>query len=195
MFLKSSIFSINLEGDELVEKKWYTLRVYSGQENKVKAHLENEIKFKGLEDRFGRIVVPSEPVLEMRDGKKRLKNRVFFPGYILIEMVLDTQTQHLVQETPGVISFVGPRNHPTEVKPEEVEAVLRKVEKKETEVEQVEIPFRVGDAIRVLDGPFADFTGIIEEVNEEKKKVKVSVSIFGRPTPVELDFLQIELEK
>jgi len=131
----------------------------------------------------------------MRDGKKRLKNKVFFPGYILVEMVLDVQTSHLVQETPGVISFVGPKNHPTEVRPEEVEAVLRKIEKKDTEVERVEVPFKVGDAIRVNDGPFADFTGIIEEVNEEKKKVKVSVSIFGRPTPVELDFLQIELEK
>jgi transcriptional antiterminator NusG len=178
-----------------VEKKWYTLRVYSGQESKVKAHLENEIKFKNFEEKFGRIIVPSEPVLEMREGKKRLKTRVFFPGYLLVEMVLDTQTAHLVQETPGVISFVGPKNHPTEVRPEEVEAVLRKTERKDTEVERIEIPFRVGDAIRVNDGPFADFTGIIEEVNQEKKKVKVSVSIFGRPTPVELDFLQIELEK
>jgi transcriptional antiterminator NusG len=178
-----------------VEKKWYTLRVYSGQETKVKAHLENEIKFKGLEDRFDRIIVPSEPVLEMREGKKRLKNKVFFPGYLLIEMVLDIQTSHLVQETPGVISFVGPKNHPTEVKQEEVDLVLRKIERKDVEVERVEVPFREGDTIRVNDGPFADFTGIIEEVNEEKKKVKVSVSIFGRPTPVELDFLQIELEK
>jgi transcriptional antiterminator NusG len=178
-----------------VEKKWYTLRVYSGQETKVKAHLENEIKFKGLEDKFDRIIVPSEPVLEMREGKKRLKNKVFFPGYLLIEMVLDTQTSHLVQETPGVISFVGPKNHPTEVRQDEVDLVLRKIERKDVEVERVEVPFRVGDAIRVNDGPFADFTGIIEEVNEEKKKVKVSVSIFGRPTPVELDFLQIELEK
>ena len=177
-----------------MDKKWFTLRVYSGQEAKVKAHLEYEIQLKELEDRFGRIVVPSEPVLEMKDGKKRLKNRVFFPGYILVEMVLDTQTKHLVQETSGVISFVGPKNNPTEVKAEEVEAVLRKVEKKETEAEKVETPFRMGDAIRVIDGPFADFTGIIEEINEEKKKVKVSVSIFGRPTPVELDFLQIELE-
>lgn len=178
-----------------MEKKWFTLRVYSSQENKVKAHLENAIQFNGLEEQFGRIIVPSEPVLEMRHGKKRLKNRVFFPGYVLIEMEMNTQTRHLVQETPGVISFVGPKNNPTEVKPEEIEAILRRVEKKETEVERVEVPFRVGDAIRVNDGPFADFTGIIEEVNEEKKKVKVSVSIFGRPTPVELDFLQIELEK
>lgn len=178
-----------------MEKKWYTLRVYSGQENKVKAHLENDIDFKNLGEFFGRVIVPSEPVLEMRNGKKRLKNRVFFPGYILVEMELNSRTRHLIMETPGIISFVGPRNSPTEVKPEEIELVLRKVEKKETEAERVEVPFRLGDAIRVIDGPFADFTGIIEDVNEEKKKVKVSVSIFGRPTPVELDFLQIEMEK
>ncbi|RMG66834.1 MAG: transcription termination/antitermination protein NusG [Calditrichaeota bacterium] len=179
----------------MVEKKWYTLRVYSGQENKVKAHLENAIKFKGMEDEFGRIIVPSEPVLEMRDGKKRLKNRVFFPGYVLIEMNYNTRTAHLVQETPGVIGFVGTKNKPEPVRPEEVEAVLRKVERKETEIEKVDVPFQVGDVIRVIDGPFADFTGVVEEINEEKKKVKVSVSIFGRPTPVELDFLQVELEK
>ncbi|MFQ5583936.1 MAG: transcription termination/antitermination protein NusG, partial [Calditrichia bacterium] len=177
------------------EKKWYSLRVMSGQENKVKTQLENEIKFKGMEDQFGRIIVPSEPVLEMRGGKKRLKNKVFFPGYVLIEMNYNTQTAHLVQETPGVISFVGPRNKPQTVRPEELETILRRVEREETEVEKLEIPFRVGDSIRVMDGPFADFTGIVEEINEEKKKVKVSVSIFGRPTPVELDFLQVQLEE
>ncbi len=178
-----------------MEKKWYTLRVISGQENKVKAHLENAIQFKNMEEEFGRVVVPSEPVLEMRNGKKRLKNRVFFPGYVLIEMNYNTRTAHLVQETPGVIGFVGPRNNPEEVKPAEVEAVLRKVERQETDIEKVEVPFRVGDLIRVVDGPFADFTGVVEEINEEKKKLKVSVSIFGRPTPVELDFLQVHLEQ
>ncbi|RMI20785.1 MAG: transcription termination/antitermination factor NusG [Calditrichaeota bacterium] len=176
-------------------KKWYTLRVYSGQENKVKAHLENAIEHKQMQDSFGRIIVPSEPVLEMKDGKKRLKNKVFFPGYILIEMDYNTKTAHLVQEIPGVLGFVGPKNNPEVVRPEEVEAVLRKVERPEAEVERVEVPFQIGDLIRVVDGPFADFTGVVEEINEEKKKVKVSVSIFGRPTPVELDFLQVQLEK
>jgi transcriptional antiterminator NusG len=178
-----------------VEMKWFTLRVYSGQESKVKAQLENAIQFKNMEESFGRIVVPSEPVLEMRDGKKRLKNKVFFPGYILIEMEYNTKTAHLVQEAPGVLGFVGPRNNPEVVRPEEVEAVLRKVERQATESEKVEVPFRIGDVIRVVDGPFADFTGVVEEINEEKKKVKVSVSIFGRPTPVEVDFLQVHLEK
>lgn len=178
-----------------MEKKWYTLRVYSGQETKVKAQLEYAIKTKQMEEAFGRIIVPSEPVLEMKDGKKRLKNKVFFPGYILIEMNYNTQTAHLVQETPGVLGFIGPKNKPEIVRPEEVEHVLRKVERQETEVEKVEVPFQIGDVIRVVDGPFADFTGVVEEINEEKKKVKVSVSIFGRPTPVELDFLQVHLEK
>jgi transcriptional antiterminator NusG len=177
-----------------VEKKWYSLRVLSGQENKVKAHLENEIQFEKMEEQFGRIIVPSEPVLEMRGGKKRLKNKVFFPGYVLIEMFYNTKTAHLVQNAPGVISFVGPKNNPQIVMPDEVEAILRRVERQETEVEKVDVPFHVGDSIRVMDGPFADFTGVVEEINEEKKKVKVSVSIFGRPTPVELDFLQIQPE-
>ncbi len=177
-----------------MEKKWYSLRVYSGQEAKVKAHLENTINFEGMEESFGKIIVPSEPVLEMRKGKKRLKNKVFFPGYILIEMDYNTKTAHLVQETPGIISFVGPKNSPQVVRPEEVDAILRRVERQETEVEKVDVPFHLGDVIRVMDGPFAEFTGVVEEINEEKKKVKVSVSIFGRPTPVELDFLQVQLE-
>jgi len=112
-----------------VAKKWYTLRVISGQENKVKAHLENNIELKGMEEFFGRIIVPSQPVLEMHNGKKRIKNKVFFPGYILIEMEYNNKTAPVVQETPGVIGFVGPKNKPQEVKPEEVEAILRKIEK------------------------------------------------------------------
>ena len=177
-----------------MEKKWYSLRVYSGQEAKVKAHLENTIQFEKMEDYFGKIIVPSEQVLEMRGGKKRLKNKVFFPGYVLIEMDHNTKTAHLVQEAPGVISFVGPKNNPQIVRPEEVDAILRRVERQETEIEKVDVPFSLGDVIRVMDGPFADFTGVVEEINEEKKKVKVSVSIFGRPTPVELDFLQVQIE-
>ncbi|MGH1364351.1 MAG: transcription termination/antitermination protein NusG [Calditrichia bacterium] len=177
--------------------KWYTLRVFSGQEAKVKAHLENAIEFeeKLAAGDIGRVVVPSEPVLELRNGKKRLKNKVFFPGYVLIEMNYNTKSAYVVQETPGVLGFLGPKNNPEVVRGPEVELVLRKVERQESEVEKVEVPFQIGDVIRVVDGPFADFTGVVEEINEEKKKVKVSVSIFGRPTPVELDFLQVHLEE
>jgi len=156
-------------------KKWYSLRIYSGQEGKVKAHIESEIELKSIQDRVGRIIIPSENVVEMRDGKKRVKNRVFFPGYMLIEVELDNLTKHVISGAPGVISFVG---------------------SKEAEIKgKISIPFKVGDPIRVTDGPFNDFTGFVEEINEEKNKVKVNISIFGRPTPVELDFLQVELEK
>ena len=179
------------------QKKWYALRIYSGKEGKVKAHIENEIKLKSIEDKVGTIIIPSENIIEMKDGKKRVKNKVFFPGYMLIEMVLDSQTQHVISNAPGVISFVGPKNEPVPLRDSEVNAVIGKIEKsQEKEVKgKVDIPFSVGDAIRVIDGPFNDFTGVVEEINEEKNKVKVNISIFGRPTPVELDFLQIELEK
>ena len=179
------------------DKKWYALRVYSGKEAKVKAHIENEIKLQGIEDKVGHIVIPSENIIEMKNGKKRVKNKTFFPGYMIIEMLLDNQTKHVIVNAPGVVSFVGPRNEPVPLRDSEVRSILGKIERsRETEVKgKVEIPFKVGDAIRVVDGPFNDFTGFVEEINEEKNKVKVNISIFGRPTPVELDFLQVELEK
>jgi len=179
------------------EKKWYALRVYSGKEARVKAHIENEVKLQDIEKKIGNIIIPSENIIEMKDGKKRVKNRTFFPGYMIIEMELDNQTMHVISNAPGVVSFVGPKNEPTPLRPGEVKSILGKIEKsRETEVKgKISIPFKVGDPIRVVDGPFNDFTGFVEEINEEKNKVKVNISIFGRPTPVELDFLQIELEK
>jgi len=179
------------------EKKWYALRIYSGKEAKVKAHIEHEVKMAGIEEKIGNIVIPSENIIEMKDGKKRVKNKVFFPGYMMVEMILDSQTKHVVVNSPGVISFVGPKNEAVPLRQSEVDNVLGKIEKShEKEIKgKVDIPFSVGDAIKVIDGPFNDFTGFVEEINEEKNKVKVNISIFGRPTPVELDFLQIELEK
>ncbi len=176
------------------EKKWYAIHVLSGHERKVKAYLENEIDRLGLQERITEILIPSEEITEMRDGKRRVKNRVFFPGYMLIEMVLDKETQHVVLNTPGVTNFVGPRNQPQPLRPEEIDRIFGRV-KESAQQEVLEVPFRVGDPIRVIDGPFSDFTGFVEEINREKKKVKVMVSIFGRATPVELDFLQVELEK
>lgn len=179
---------------EELEKKWYAIHVLSGHEKKVKAYLENEIKRLGLEDRITNILIPSEEVTEMRDGKRRVRNRVFFPGYMLLEMVLDKETRHMVLNVPGVTNFVGPGNKPEPLREEEVDRILgRVVEGHDKEV--LDVPFRVGDPIKVIDGPFSDFTGFVEEINREKKKVKVMVSIFGRATPVELDFLQVELEK
>lgn len=174
--------------------KWYAIHVLSGHERKVKAHLENEAEIAGLSEKLSQVLIPSEQITEMREGKKRVRNKVFFPGYMLVEMVLDKETRHLVLNTPGITNFVGPKNEPQALRQEEVDRILGKV-MESTESEVIDIPFRVGDPIRVIDGPFTDFTGFVEEINEEKKKVKVLVSIFGRSTPVELDFLQVELEK
>ncbi len=130
----------------------------------------------------------------MRDGRRRVRNKVFFPGYMLVEMVLDKETQHAILNTPGVTNFVGPKNKPQPLRQDEVDRILGKVEESKSR-EVLDVPFRVGDPIKVIDGPFTDFTGFVEDINKEKKKVKVMVSIFGRSTPVELDFLQVELEK
>ncbi len=175
--------------------KWYSLRVISGQEEKVKKHIEFEVESNNIKDKVGDIIVPMETVLEMKGGKKRVKSKVFFPGYIMIEVEMDGQVQHVINNCPGVISFVGPKNRPVPLKDAEVERIKARLEKEQEEVEIVELPFKVGDAVKITDGPFADFVGFIEEINEEKQKVKVLVSIFGRETPVELDFLQVQIEK
>jgi transcriptional antiterminator NusG len=177
-----------------LEKKWYVVRTYSGHENKVKAYLENEIAQAGLADRVSSVIVPSEKVFEVKDGKKKSKTRNFFPGYILVEAVLDKETTHVILNTPSVISFVGPRNAPAPLQANEIRRLIGKIEERK-DVEVVEVPFKPGDAVKVTDGPFNNFNGFVQEVNEEKMKLKVMVSIFGRKTPVELDFSQVELEK
>jgi transcriptional antiterminator NusG len=177
-----------------VDKKWYVVRTYSGHENKVKAYLENEAAQAGLADKISSVIVPSEKVFEVKDGKKKSKTRTFFPGYILVEAVLDKGTQHLILNTPSVISVVGPKNAPAPLQPAEVRRLIGKIEERK-DVEVLEVPFRVGDAVKVIEGPFNNFSGFVQEVNEEKMKLKVMVSIFGRKTPVELDFSQVELEK
>jgi len=173
---------------------WYTIHVLSGHEKKIQKYLETEIERGGLQDQISRVLIPSEDVVEMRDGKKRLKNRIFFPGYMLVEMELNKVTQHVVLNTPGVTNFVGPKNKPMPLQEDEVRRILGRVEDRRDE-ELVDVPYRIGDPVKVVDGPFTDFAGTVEEVYEDKKKVKVMVSIFGRSTPVELDFLQVELEK
>ena len=176
------------------DKRWYVVRTYSGHENKVKAYLENEVIQAGQTDKIASVIVPSEKVFEVRDGKKKSKTRTFFPGYILVEAALDKATMHLILNTPSVISFVGPKNAPAPLQASEVRRLIGKIEERK-DVEVIEVPFRVGDAVKVTDGPFNNFSGFVQEVNEEKMKLKVMVSIFGRKTPVELDFSQVELEK
>jgi len=175
-------------------KKWYAIHVLSGHENRVKAYLENEIKRVGLEEKITNILIPSEEITEMKDGKKKTKTKVFFPGYMLIEAVIDKESLHLITNTPGVTNFVGPKNKPQPLRNQEVERILGRV-MESRQREKMSVPFKIGDPIKVIDGPFTDFSGFVEDINEEKNKLKVMVSIFGRSTPVELDFLQVELEK
>ncbi len=174
--------------------KWFTLRVYSGQETKVKDYIQRELELHNLADKVFRILVPSETIIEMKNGKKKEKKRSFLPGYLIIEMVDDKMVQHVVTNTTGVVSFVGPKNSPQPLRPDEIDRMLGRMhEQRETQV--FVVPFRVGDHIKIIDGPFTDFTGYVDEINYEKNKLKVMVSIFGRSTPVELDFLQVKMEE
>ena len=178
-----------MQDDEL---RWYVIHVLSGHENKIKSYLQNEIETQALMEKVDQVLVPSEEITEMREGKKRVRTKTMFPGYMLVHMVLDKETRHLILNTPGVTNFVGTKNEPLAIQPDEAERILGKAEAAK---DRAKVPFRIGDPIKVTDGPFTDFTGFVEEVNEEKSKLKVMVSIFGRSTPVELDFLQVELEK
>lgn len=176
------------------QKRWYAIRTYSGHENKVKAHLENEVKIANLAEKVPAVLVPSEKIFEIKEGKKKSKTKTFFPGYILVEAILDKETKHLILNTPSVISFVGPRGEPVPLQADEVRRLIGRMEERK-DVEVMEVPFHVGEAVKVVDGPFNNFSGFVQAVNEERMKLKVMVSIFGRKTPVELDFNQVELEK
>ncbi len=174
--------------------EWYVLKSYSGKEKKIRETILLEAEHQGLKEMIPEVLVPSENIMEMREGKKRVRNKVFFPGYVLVQMELTRETQYLVENIPGVMSFVGPKGKPIPLQPEEVKRVMGEVERKDGR-EVMAVPFKLGDPVKVIDGPFIDFRGVVQEVNEDKRKLKVMVSIFGRPTPVELDFLQVELEK
>ena len=173
---------------------WFTLRVISGKEKKIKETILYDISTAGMEEKISDILVPSENIVEMKDGKKKIKNKVFFPGYVLVQMTDSKEARHIIENMDGVISFVGPNGAPQALKEDEITRILGEVHGREGK-EVVVAPYKVGDSVKVIDGPFADFNGYVNEVNEEKQKVKVSVSIFGRSTPVELDFLQVEIEK
>ena len=171
--------------------QWYVVNTYSGHENKVKENIQKMVKTSNVKDQFGRLIVPTEEVAEMRKGKKTITTRKFFPSYILIEMFMSEDSWHLVNGIPGVTSFVGTGTKPQPLAESEVERVLGRINK-ERDTISPEIPFTLGEHIRIKDGPFSDFTGVIDEINTEKGKLRVLVSIFGRETPVELDFLQVE---
>ena len=172
--------------------KWYVVHAYSNFENKVKTSLEERIKMHGLEDKFGKIMVPTEEVVEMREGQKRRSERKFFPGYVLVEMDLDEETWHLVKEVPKVLGFIGgSSDRPAPITDAEAAAILNRVEEG-VDKPRPKVLFEPGEVVRVIDGPFNDFSGVVENVNYDKSKLRVAVQILGRPTPVELDFGQVE---
>lgn len=172
-------------------KKWYGVHTYSGYENKVKANLEERIRALGFEDFFGEVLIPSETVVELRKGERKTSQRKFFPGYILVQMELDNETWHVVKDTPKVTGFVGGNNNPPAIPDEEVAKITSRMEEG-VERPKPKVEFEVGETVRVVDGPFLNFTGVVEDVKPEKGKLKVMVSIFGRTTPVELEFIQVE---
>lgn len=175
-----------------MSKRWYVVQAYSGYENHVKRSLEERIKLAGVEERFGEILVPTEEVVEMRSGQKRKSQRKFFPGYVLVHMDMDDETWHLVKESPKVLGFIGgTADKPAPISDREAEQILSRIEDS-TEKPKPKTLFEPGEVVRVNDGPFADFNGVVEEVNYEKSRLQVAVLIFGRSTPVELEFGQVE---
>lgn len=173
-------------------KKWYVIRAISGNEKKVKQYLESEISRLGLQDVISQVLIPTEKVYQVHKGKKISKERNYLPGYILIEAILTGEIPHIVKNVPGVLGFLGSKGEPVPLRPAEVNRILGKVDELTEQGEEVSVPFIIGETVTVIDGPFNSFTGVIEEINEEKKKLKVMVKIFGRKTPLELGFMQVE---
>ena len=172
--------------------RWYVIHAYSNFEHQVKKSLEERINRYGLNDKFGEILVPTEEVVEMREGQKRRSERKFFPGYVLVQMDLDEETWHLVKEVPKVLGFIGgTSDRPAPISDREADAVLQRV-KEGVDKPRPKVLFEPGEVVRVIDGPFNDFNGVVEEVNYDKSKLRVAVQILGRATPVELDFGQVE---
>ncbi len=177
-------------------KKWYVLRAIGGKEKKVKEYIDNEINRLKLHDFIAQVLIPTEKVYQIRNGKKVSKERIFYPGYVLIEATLVGEIPHILKDIPNVIGFLGdPKTgEPIPLRQSEANRILGRVDELADSDEELNVPFFVGETVKVIDGPFNSFSGIIEEVNEEKKKLKVMVKIFGRKTPLELSFMQVEKE-
>ncbi len=168
---------------------WYVIHCYSGYENKVRHNLEQRIETMGMKDMIFDVVVPTQEEIEVREGKRRTVERHIFPGYVLVNMTLTEESWYVVRNTPGVTGFVGMGNNPTPLRPEEVAQIVKRME---ADAPTVKVTFKVGERVRIIDGPFNDFRGVVAEIDMERTKVRVMVSFFGRETPVELDFLQVE---
>ena len=170
------------------DRQWYVIHTYSGYENKVKTNLEHRIESMGVQDKIFQIVIPTEDEVEIKDGQRRTVQKKVFPGYVLVEMLLSDDSWYVVRNTPGVTGFVGSGNKPTPLQDSEVKAILKQMK---VETPKVKVSFAKGERVKVVDGPFVDFLGVVDEINPERGKVRVLVSMFGRETPVELDFLQV----
>jgi len=168
---------------------WFVIHCYSGYENKVRHNLEQRIETMGMKDKIFDVVIPTQEEIEVKDGKRRTVERHIFPGYVLVNMQLTEESWYVVRNTPGVTGFVGMGNQPTPLRPEEVSQIIKRME---AEAPTVKVSFKVGERVRIIDGPFNDFRGVVAEIDMERTKVRVLVSFFGRETPVELDFLQVE---
>jgi transcriptional antiterminator NusG len=177
------------EQDDDEDKLWYVIHCYSGQENKVCHSIEQRIETMNMQDRIFDVVVPTEEEIEVKEGKRRTVERRVFPGYILVQMRMDEDSWYVVRNTPGVTGFVGMGNDPTPLRKEEVAQIMRRME---SESPKVKVTYKLGQKVRIIDGPFNEFIGTVGEIDMEKAKVRVMVSFFGRETPVELDFLQVE---
>ncbi len=178
--------------DELVQdddRAWYVVHCYSGYENKVRHNLEQRIESMGMKDKIFDVVVPTEEEIEVKEGKRRTVERRVFPGYILVNMIMSEESWYVVRNTPGVTGFVGMGTQPTPLRPEEVAQIIKRME---AEAPHIKVTFRSGERVRIVDGPFNDFRGTVAEIDMERAKVRVMVNFFGRETPVELDFLQVE---
>lgn len=170
-------------------RAWYVVHCYSGYENKVRYNLEQRIESMGMKDKIFDVVVPTEEEIEVREGKRKTIERRVFPGYILVNMILTEESWYVVRNTPGVTGFVGMGTQPTPLRPEEVAQILKRME---AEAPRIKVTFRPGERVRIIDGPFNDFRGTVSDIDMERAKVRVMVNFFGRETPVELDFLQVE---
>ena len=168
---------------------WFVIHCYSGYENKVRHNLEQRIETMGMKDKIFDVVIPTQEEIEVKDGKRRSVERHIFPGYVLVNMQLTEESWYVVRNTPGVTGFVGMGNNPTPLRPEEVAQIIKRME---ADAPTVKVTYKVGERVRIIDGPFNDFRGVVSEIDMERTKVRVNVSFFGRETPVELDFLQVE---
>ena len=189
--------NLNIKNSDTIEDQfnWFSLRVISGKERTVEDNIMYESKVSKIEDNIEEVFVPFEKVVQIRNNKKVIKERVFFPGYILIKMKLNKVTKYFIENIQGVISFVGPKGkNPTPLRESEIKKIFGEVERKEGR-EMIVSPFKKNDSVKIIAGPFIDFTGVVEESNDDKQKVKVIISIFGRSTPVELDYFQVEAER